>query len=251
MFEASHLQHSIVSGYIQIVSDGHHLPAFWSHPDLGGPFPGLVLLHDHWGLTPHIRSQVRRFAELGYYVIAPDLFNKQTADTPAQAEALVQQLGETTLAQVKAALHALKSHNRCNGKVGLLGWGWGARLALETAVFRDDLRALTVFYGLPDQLQPAELRMLSCPLLGLFAAEDPAITPEQIAALRTTLEQAGLEHEIVVYPDVSRGFFNDAGSAFQATAAQDAWQRALDFLGDKLELPKPPDPDEFDPGRVY
>ena len=52
MFEASHLQYNIVSGYIQIVSDGHYLPAYWSHPEVGGPFPGLVMLHDQWGMTP-------------------------------------------------------------------------------------------------------------------------------------------------------------------------------------------------------
>ena len=85
MFEASHLQYNIVSGYIQIVSDGHHLPAFWAHPEMGGPFPGLVMLHDRWGLTAHIRAQARRFAEQGYYVIAPDLFKRQTAHTDQQA----------------------------------------------------------------------------------------------------------------------------------------------------------------------
>ena len=125
MFEASHLQYSIVSGFIQIVSDGHHLPAFWAHPELGGPFPGLVMLHDHWGLTSHIRTQARRFAEQGYYVIAPDLFNRQMATSPEEAQALIDQVGEVALSHVKAAISALLTHHRCNSKIGLIGWGMG------------------------------------------------------------------------------------------------------------------------------
>ena len=116
MFEASHLQHNIVSGFIQIVSDGHQLPAFWAHPELGGPFPGLVMLHDRWGMTPHIRAQARRFAEQGYYVIAPDLFNRRTASTLPQADALLAQVGEAALPHVITALNALKTHHKCDGK---------------------------------------------------------------------------------------------------------------------------------------
>jgi carboxymethylenebutenolidase len=133
MFEASHLQHNIVSGYIQIVSDGHYLPAFWAHPDLGGPFPGLVLIHDYWGMTPHIRTQARRFAELGYYVIAPDLFDRQVATSLTQAHALVEQVGETALSHVTTALHALETHLKCNGKIGVIGWGLGGQLASSSS----------------------------------------------------------------------------------------------------------------------
>jgi len=251
MFEARRLQHHIVSGYIQIVSDGHYLPAFWSHPDLGGPFPGLVLLHEYWGLTPHVRSQARRFAEMGYYVIAPDLFNGQTADTEIQAQALMNQVGETMVSHSAAALHALKSHNRCNSKIGLVGWGMGAQVALRTALVRDDLRALVLFYGLPEQVMMAELRMMACPMLAFFAAQDPDIPSEMVAKLRETVQQVNNDNEVVVYPDVSRGFFDDSRPSFHPVAASDAWNRALEFLNTRLEVSEPPQTDIFNPGRVY
>jgi carboxymethylenebutenolidase len=236
MFEASRLQHSIVSGYIQIVSSGHHLPAFWAHPDLGGPFPGLVILHDYWGLTAHIRSQARRFAEMGYYVIAPDLFNRQTFAAPADAQALIDQIGEAAQAHVTAALNALITHNRCNAKVAVVGWGLGGEFALRTALVRDDLRAVVTFYGLPDDFKPAEWLMLECPVLVLLGGQDSAIPPAVVENLRQTLARSGVPHELVVYPDAGRGFFDDSRPTFHSEAAVDAWHRALDLLNRQLDV---------------
>jgi carboxymethylenebutenolidase len=251
MFEADHIQFTPVSGNIQVVSDGHYLPAFWSHPELGGPFPGLVLLHDQWGLAAHIRAQARRFAERGYYVIAPDLFNGHHPTSPDAAQALIEQVGEAALPRVTATLRALLSHHKCSDKVGIVGWGLGGRLALHMSAFNDDLLAAVSFYGLPD-LTPAELRMLACPVLTLFAEQDSAVSLDQVEALRRILEQSDLPHAVVVYPGVGRGFFDDSHpEAFHAVAAQDAWQRALAFLNEQLDVAPPTAPDEFNPGKVY
>jgi carboxymethylenebutenolidase len=250
MFEASHVQYNIVSGYIQIVSNGHNLPAFWSHPELGGPFPGLVLLHDHWGLTAHIRSEAGRFAQEGYYVIAPDLFDRQVATSPVQAQALVEQAGAVALSHVAAALHALKTHHNCNGKIGMIGWGMGGQLALRTAIARDDLRALVIFYDLPRDIGPDALH---CPLLAIFAGQDPASPAEAVDRLRQALDGPEMAHEVAVYPGVGREFFDDSRAPFDAEAAADAWRRALEFLNAHLDVsPKEMDErGEFDPGPVY
>ncbi len=237
MFEASHLQYSIVSGFIQIVSDGHHLPAFWAHPELGGPFPGLVMLHDHWGLTSHIRTQARRFAEQGYYVIAPDLFNRQTATSPEEAQALIDQVGEVALSHVKAAISALLTHHRCNSKIGLIGWGMGGELVLRTAVYREDLSGIVLFYSLPDEVSSAELRMLDEPVLAIFGEADPGCPAEKIEWLRQLLAGSAMSHEIVVYPEAGRDFFDDSRVTFNADAAEDAWKRALAFLDQHLDVP--------------
>lgn len=255
MFEARHLQHNIVSGYIQIVSDGHHLPAFWSHPEAGAPFPGLVMIHDQWGLTPHVRSQARRFAEQGYYVIAPDLFNRQTASTPQEAQVLIDQVGEAATAHVKAALHALKTHHKCNGKIGLIGWGMGGNLALKTAIHQDNLRGSVMFYNVPgEDVLPSELLMLSSPLLAVFAGQDDQTPREDIDSLRQTLEKSDLPHKVITYEDVGRDFLNDTYESFDADTAEQAWNEALAFLNLHLDVEVPDDPeepDEFHPGRVY
>lgn len=253
MFEASRLQHNITSGYIQIVSNGHYLPAFWAHPELGGPFPGLVMLHDQWGLTPHIRSEARRFAEQGYYVIAPDMFNRQIATSPEQAKVLIEQVGEAALSLVAAALHALKTHHKCNNNIGLIGWGMGGQLALRTAATRDDLDGVVTFYNLLGQVLPVVLRSLDCPLLAILAENDPAVPPEMVERLRQAISGTGVAHEIAVLPAVGYGFSDDSHPAFDAQAAAEAWKRALAFLNDQLDVPpiKPAPPATLDPGKVY
>jgi carboxymethylenebutenolidase len=208
---------------------------------LGGPFPGLVLLHDRWGLTPHIRTQARRFAEQGYYVIAPDLFNRQVATSPEQAQALIGQVSETARSHVVAAIHALLTHHKCNSKLGIIGWGIGGRLALQTAIYREDLGGVVTFYSLPGQeITPAELRMLGEPLLAIFGSQDPACPTDQIEQLRQTLAGRPLPHEVIVYPTVGCDFFDDSRPAFDAESAADAWTRALAFFDHHLEVPPRP-----------
>jgi carboxymethylenebutenolidase len=240
MFEASHLQYSIVSGYIQIVSDGHQLPAFWAHPELGGPFPGLVMLHDHWGVTAHLRTQARRFAEQGYYVIVPDLFKRQIATTPEQARTLIDQLGEAALAHVRAAIHALLTHHKCNSKIGLVGWGMGGKLALQTATYRDDLSGVVTFSSLPEGVSAAELRMLDEAVLAIFGEKDAACPPERVEQMQRILSGSKLPHEVVIYPGADRDFFDDSRPAFNLDAAENAWKRALAFLDDHLDVPPRP-----------
>src|SRR5258708_31331178 len=117
MFESSRLvQHQITSGFINIVADNHNLPAFWAHPEIGGTFPGLVLIHGWWGLTPHMRTQVRRFAELGFYVIAPDLFDGETATDDVQGKALKDKLGEAGPPKRSDAVGHPTTHHAITGQ---------------------------------------------------------------------------------------------------------------------------------------
>lgn len=234
MFEASQTQHSVVSGYIQIVSGDSTLPAFWAHPVLGGPFPGVILLHDFWGMTAHLRHQARRLAEQGSYVVAPDFINRQMAALD-HSQAVADQIRTAALAHIQTALEALKTHHKCNSKMGLVGWGMGGQFALRTAVTRRDLRAVVLFYGPCDVCTPDELRGLSCPVLAVFAGQDPSNPPEAIAAMREALSGSPA-HQVIVFPDMQRGFFDDTHPAFNAAAAETAWTRSLSFLNEHLEL---------------
>lgn len=145
--EADRLEYPINSAYIRVVAAGKVLPAFWAHPDTGGTFPGLVALHDQWGLTAFIRRLVRRLAEAGYYVIAPDLFNQQTAATPEAASQLVAALGDAGPAYLAAALGAVQTHHHCNGDIGLLGLGLGTVLAQHGAGQHENVQALITIGG--------------------------------------------------------------------------------------------------------
>src|SRR5712691_8241563 len=222
MFSTRLVQHRITSGYINVVAADHYLPAFWAHPEIGAAFPGLVLIHEWWGLTAQIRTQVRRLAELGFYVIAPDLFNGQTAHTADQALALQKEWGEAGPPKVSASLRALETHHRCNGMLGVVGWQFGGDLAYHAAMHHTNLKGVVVFYGKPDDyliLMPAN----ETPILAFYGEKDQTASPDMIERVRKALEQSPGKGEVVVYPGATTGFFNDELPTYNAEASAKAW----------------------------
>lgn len=237
MHETRHVQHPITSGYISIIADDHQLPAFWAHPQMGAEFPALVLIHESWGLTQHVRSCVRRLAETGFYVIAPDLYDGQIATTPEQAAALAAKLGEAGVPRVGAALGVLEHHNHSNGKVGLVGWQMGGEIALHMTIYRPDIKAAVIFYARPDQyltMLPAE----ETPMLCLYGDSDPDIPSDTLDRMRDTLAASPGKGELVIYPQTSTGFFNETLPEYNAAYASDAWNRMVEFLVARLEPPR-------------
>lgn len=231
------VQHPITGGFITIVADAHNLPAFWAHPTLARTFPGLVLIHDWRGLTAPIRHHVRRLAELGFYVVAPDLFDGQKPATPAEGHALGQRVGEATMPRINATLSALKSHNRCNGQIGIIGWQMGGELALHEATLRTDLRAAVVFCARPDDdllMIPAD----ETPILAFYGDSDPDIPIETVNKLAQALERSPGKGRVVIYPGATAGFFEESSPGYHEAYAADAWNKMIDFLGTRLDLPR-------------
>jgi carboxymethylenebutenolidase len=237
MHETRHVQHPITSGYISIIAENHQLPAFWAHPQMGAEFPALVLIHESWGLTAHIRGCVRRLAETGFYVIAPDLYDGQVATTPEQAAALATQLGEAGVARVAAALSVLEHHNHSNGKVGVVGWQMGGEIALHMTIYRPDIKAAVIFYARPDHyltMMPAE----ETPMLCFYGDSDPNISVDMLEHMRGMLASSPGKGQLVVYPQTATGFFNETLPEYNATYAGDAWNRMVEFLVERLEPPR-------------
>ena len=90
LYEPDRIEYEITTGRVQIVVNGGNMPAYWARPNLGSRFSGVVLIHDWWGLNDLIRRLANLFAQMGHYVIAPDLFAGQTTDDPQQALRLVE-----------------------------------------------------------------------------------------------------------------------------------------------------------------
>jgi len=253
MPEAKRLQHAITSGYIQIVTNvGQSIPAFWAHPQHGGPFPGLVLLHDDRGLSAHTRTLVRRFAEIGYYVIAPDLFEGQHPTTPNEAAAAEAYFFPTSTEKIAAALGALESHHKSNNKMAVIGWDFGGTLVYEIAVSQNDIMAAVAFYGSPEAFF-GRFDSNTCPLLAIFGEHDE-ITRRCEGKLREELIRTGNPHEVIVYPEAQHSFYNDSLDTYHAESAEDAWAQTLAFL--ETHQGKPPAPSSaqsssFRPGQFY
>jgi len=253
MPEAKKLQHRITSGYIQVVTDGGQaIPAFWAHPQHGRRFPGLILLHDDRGLSAHTRALVHRFAEVGYYVIAPDLFEGQHPTTLDEAAKAEKHFFPKAPAKVQAALSALESHHKSNNKMAVVGWDFGGTLAYELVSTSTDIMAAVSFYGNPEPYFD-KITKNTCPVLAIFGQHDEIVRQHE-SKLREVFIRSGKPHEVIVYPDALHNFYNDFLPTYNKIAAEDAWIQTIAFL--ETHQGKPPAPEsaksqKFSGGKIY
>ncbi|GAB4554865.1 MAG: dienelactone hydrolase family protein [Anaerolineae bacterium] len=234
VFTTRFVQHRITSGYISIYEGAVQLPAFWAHPEIGGFFPGLVLIHGEKGLNSQIRMRVRRYAELGYYVIAPELLTRAECEQPIAD--IRTKLREQGLPRILAAIEALRTHNRFNGHMGLVGWLTGGELTLNMALTHKDVRAAVVFGGDPRPML-SELSHSDTPLLAFYGDDDPEVLPHVLNQMWESLSQSSVQWQIVVYPGVTNEFKDETSPKYHAHYAADAWYRAAEFLHAHLDPP--------------
>lgn len=248
IYDAHHMEFTITSSQITIMTDdGIQVPAFLAHPQLGQKFSGIVLIHDWWGVNHDIRQLSNFLAQMGYYVIVPDLFLGQTAINAKQAIDLYDQHASAIFAKVNASLAVLENHHQCNRKVAAIGIGMGGSMAFEAAIKRNDLEAAIAFGGFP-QRYLKQLDQANTPILALYGKHDPFIKPVVIKTLKQVLSQTALkdEHEVRVMEHVKHDFFTDNLTKKQEKSIREALDYTLDFLEDRIgKLPGSPVFDEI------
>lgn len=240
IYEPDHVEYVITSGNIQIaMDDGRQLPAYWAHPTLGSKFPGIAIIHDWWGLTPLIRRMANLFAQMGHYVIVPDLFTGQTADTPQAAMKLVESLSDRGYQRVDDALTVLENHHHCNSTVAALGVGMGGSLAFEAAIKRDDLEAAVAYGGFPHTYL-AQIKDANTPIYAFFGEHEPHIKPDVIKRLKEEMQKSKyqLPHKIQIVPELGHDIFADNFNETQKQRSRQALNDTIKFLDEYLEPPK-------------
>lgn len=204
----------------------------------------LVLLHEAFGVTEHIRDVARRFAAEGYLVATPHLFHRLSTqlfsydDVPAAKQAIAAVSVEEVLAHAEAARSWLDANGGAPGApVATIGFCFGGKVGFLAAASLQGLDASVCFYGAaiaPEQNPGALERLakqIACPVLAIYGESDHMIPPEEVKRVRTALEAAGVQHEVKVYEAAGHGFFCDARpKSYNATAASDAWELTLTFL---------------------
>ena len=244
IYNPDHVEYEITSGHIQIaMEDGSLLPAYWAHPTMGAVFPGVVLLHDWWGMTSLVRRFAMLFAQIGHYVITPDLFAGKTATTHSEALQLLDSLGNSGFKRANSALSVLENHHNCNGHVAVVGLGMGGSLAYEAAITRDDLEAVVAYSGFP-QRYLGHFRRSNTPILAFYGAEDQYISAAHVNQLREELAAIRLKipHEVVVLEGIGHTIFTDGETDAERDVGRTVWHKTIDFLEGILEGPtRPPD----------
>jgi len=197
---------------------------------------GLIVIQEWWGLVPHIKAVVDRFAAAGYVALAPDLYKGTTTQSPDEAQRLFMALNiEQSAQELETAIdYLLKQPAVKIKKLGVVGFCMGGQLALLAATTSQHVGAVVDFYGVHPNVHP-DFSKLTAPVLGLFGENDDFVPPATVRQLEAVIQQAGGSIESHSYPNAGHAFFNDSRpEAYNAEAATDAWQRLLAFLPQAL-----------------
>lgn len=202
--------------------------------------PGVLVIHEWWGLDAQTRSIADRFAKLGYLTLAPDLYHGELAKLGdnSEAAAIMKRHADQSPARLQFAFDTMLADPRCNGRIASVGFCFGGRMSLMLGLNRP-VSAICTFYGGGMQQIFDRLEAIKAPVLGLFGDADLSIPRETIEAFDLLLDKIGVEHEVVVYPDSGHAFFRDSDpTVYKPAAAQDAWGRVTGFFGRHLGMPR-------------
>jgi carboxymethylenebutenolidase len=210
---------------------------YLAEPEGAGSFPGVVVIHEIYGLNENIKAITRRFADAGYAALAVDLFaarNRAVCIARLMSAILLTPLQNSSLDELKAALSYLSTLPSVDSdRVGAIGFCMGGGFAIAWACTDPRLKAIAPFYG--SNPRPLEAVRRSCPVIGSYPERD--FTANQGRKLESALEQYHIQHDIKIYPGAQHSFFNDLGSHHDPAAASDSWQRVLAFFGERIAAP--------------
>ena len=202
-----------------------------------GPFPGLIVIHEWWGLNDWVKDQASKLADQGYAALAIDLYRGKVATTPDEAHQIMRGVPED---RAKRDLHAAFDYlssqpNVKKDRIGAIGWCMGGGYALDVALQETTLAATVINYG-HLATDPESLKKINAPILGLFGAQDKGITPDDVKQFEQTLKQLGKKIEVKEYADAGHAFENSNNKqGYREADAQDAWKRTVDFLASTLK----------------
>jgi carboxymethylenebutenolidase len=203
-------------------------------PDSSGPHPGVVVIHEAYGLNENIKDITGRFANEGYAALAVDLFtgrNRAVCMTRYMAGMLAGSVNRYGISDLKAALTHLAAMPQVDPeRIGAIGFCIGGGFAIAWACTDQRLKAIAPFYG--SNPRPLEAVARACPVVGSYPEKDFTVSAGH--ALDRALAGHAIAHDIKFYPGAGHSFFNDRGRAYNKAAAADSWTRVLGFFEEHL-----------------
>jgi carboxymethylenebutenolidase len=201
-----------------------------------GPFPGLVVIHEWWGLNDQIKATTADLARAGYAALAVDLYRGSVTANPEEAKKLAMGMDWSRgVADLQEAFRFLAGRSDVRkGKVGSVGWCMGGGYSLGLALSQPALAACVVYYGRLET-DPQKLSRINGPVMGFFGQDDASIPVSAVTAFQSAMKQAGRSVDVHVYPGAGHAFANPTRTdAYRPEATKDSWGKMMAFFASAL-----------------
>ena len=201
-----------------------------------GKRPGILVVHEAWGLGPHAMERARMLAELGYVALAADMYGDRRQVT--SMESMMEVIGDLRSnpaklrARASAALEALRAHPQVDSnKIGGIGFCFGGTTVLELARGGYPVKAVVSFHGGLETAAPAEKGAVKTKVLVCTGADDPMIPPDQVVAFEEEMRKAEADWQVIAYGNTVHSFTNKEagkvvplpGLAYSASTDKRSW----------------------------
>jgi carboxymethylenebutenolidase len=219
-----------------IVYGAAKLTGYLAVPEGKGPFPGLVVIHEWWGLNDQIKATTGDLARAGYAALAVDLYRGTVTASFDEAKKLAMGLDSSRgISDLEEAFQFLSSRPYVkNGRVGSVSWCMGGGYSLGLALSEPNLAACVVYYGRLEN-DPEKLKKIRGPVLGFFGQDDASIPVVAVNAFESAMKLAGRTVDVHIYPGAGHAFANPTRTdAYRPEATKDSWGKMMRFFASAL-----------------
>ena len=216
-----------------------NLKAYVAHSAGSGALPVVIVVQEWWGLNENIKDIARRFANEGYFSIAPDLYSRQGKKVATDPNTAAELMGGLKTADgiddLKSTIDWIRGQKEtATAKIGITGYCMGGSYATLLPCESKEISAAAPFYGeIPSD---DKIKNLACPIFYAYGANDGWIQRADVERLAAGLKKFGKQGEAKIYEGCDHGFFNDTRKdVYAPDAAKDAWHRTLKLFAENLK----------------
>ena len=239
----------ILSRDIQLQVGGTAIPAYDARPEKVGRYPIVVVISGFTGNSDHNKDVVRRFAQAGFYAIAPELYHREGGMQGKNFQEMGQISGKVTRAQylgdIRAAADYAKQQPWARAdRLGVTGFCGGGALTLHFSGEYPGVAAAAPWYGHVKRTYPDAAGVdafsladkIKAPVLGFYGEADQGIPVDDVKRFEGELKKRGVAAEFIFYPGAPHAFFSDdRPQVYKKDAAEDGWKRCLAFFDKSLK----------------
>jgi carboxymethylenebutenolidase len=217
---------------VEFQSNGDTATGYLATPEAGHG-PGVIVLQEWWGMDDSVKRYADRFAEAGFFALAPDLYHGETTEQPDEAQQKMMAMNmEQATKEMRGAVDFLKQQEGVEGDgVGAVGFCLGGGLAVWAGAEHPDVNAVVTYYYVMPHGKP-DFSKVNAPVLGHFGTSDDFVPVDDAKALEKELNDAGADANFEFYEGAGHAFANDHDrlGTYDQEKSDSAWQKTVDFF---------------------